>query len=125
MFIVLFLDEKIKKFTPRIIDKVAIRKALNFRIKSWDRLLNEENWPTAEVQVPPGELSIPHEGSQEADVPIGVSLLVDVPVRVPLPPQFSASTSLPTKIDNPAGKSSPEEILPKLIPLLFFSPLFF
>lgn len=72
LFILLFEDDRVNKFLPSIIDKKAICKALNFRMRSWDQLLNDENWPVIEVQTPVAEFPIPHEEPQEVDVPMGL-----------------------------------------------------
>lgn len=65
------LDERFKKFAPGIIDEKLIHKAINFRMRSWDRLLNKDNWPTVEAQGLARESFAHREVTVEVDNPWG------------------------------------------------------
>lgn len=78
-------DEKVRNFTPSFLNEDAIHMALNLKMRLWDWLLNEENWPFVKVQTPTWESSAPLKEPRESNVPIGV----------PLPPRTSLAISLP------------------------------
>lgn len=72
---------KVRDFKPRHVNEDAITIATNFRICSWDRLLNKENWSSmAEVgenslnPQPLSMLSISGDDQVPEGIPLGVPL---------------------------------------------------